>query len=229
MEQDNPLWAYFQNHRSGPGIWKWEHYFPVYHRHLKKFRGLNAKVVEIGVFSGGSLGMWNDYFGQCQIIGVDIEEDCKVYESDNVKIFIGDQADPGFWDHFTTTVGEVDVLIDDGGHTPKQQRVTMECMLPHLRPGGVFICEDVGGIHNSFATFATGIVGELNRDPQEGHGGTTPSAFQRENFSIHFYPFMVVIERGETPITRLYAPKHGSEWQPFLDKHLPGPAGDTRI
>ena len=37
------------------------------------------------------------------------------------------------------------------GHTPEQQIVTLEEMLPHLRPGGVYLCEDVHGIHHDFA------------------------------------------------------------------------------
>jgi hypothetical protein len=227
-EQDNPLWQYFQNHHEGPGVWKWEHYFPVYHRHLEKFIGRNPKIVEVGIFSGGSLRMWAKYFGGCEVYGVDIEEACRVYESEHVHVFIGDQADRGFWAQFRKNVPKIDVLIDDGGHLPQQQRVTLECMLPHLRNGGVYICEDVGGIHNLFATYATGIVGELNRESQEGAGGDRPSEFQRANFSIHFYPYMVVIERADVPIPRLQAPKHGSEWQPFLDKQLPQPVRDTR-
>jgi hypothetical protein len=228
LEQDNRLWTYFQQHRDGPGIWKWEHYFAVYDRHCCKFVGRHPKVVEIGVFSGGSLGMWSDYFGRCEIYGVDIEEACQVYERPGVRIFIGDQADRDFWARFTDEVPEIDLVIDDGGHTPRQQRVTLECLLPHLSRGGVYVCEDVAGIHNLFATFATGFVGELNRHLEEGAGGVTPCPLQFGNFSLHFYPFMVVIERSEVPLTRLYAPKHGSQWQPFLDRHLPAPAADTR-
>ena len=227
--QDNPLWQYFQNHQQGHGIWKWEHYFPVYHRHMKKYVGRNPSIVEIGVFSGGSLDMWADYFGECQIFGIDIEDACKSYERENVHVFIGDQADPNFWGKFKSKVPKIDVLIDDGGHTPDQQSVTLKCMLPHLRSGGVYICEDVEGIHNRFAAFATGIVGELNRMSEEGSGSDEPSEFQRSSFSIHFYPFMVIIEKSETPLTRLLAPKHGSEWQPFLDKKLSKPAADTRL
>src|SRR5947207_11688241 len=38
-DQHNPLLAYFEAHRQGRGIWKWRHYFDVYHRHLAKFVG----------------------------------------------------------------------------------------------------------------------------------------------------------------------------------------------
>jgi hypothetical protein len=60
---DNPLWQYFTNHNEGRGIWKWNHYFPIYHRHFSKFIGKPVKILEIGIYSGGSLDMWRSYFG----------------------------------------------------------------------------------------------------------------------------------------------------------------------
>src|SRR5580704_8369217 len=35
----NPLLQYFDSHQSGKGIWKWRHYFEIYHRHFAKFVG----------------------------------------------------------------------------------------------------------------------------------------------------------------------------------------------
>src|SRR5690348_8554452 len=76
----NPLWNFFQNRTNGAGIWKWEHYFEIYHRHLPKFVGLGPNVFEIGIYSGGSLEMWRSYFGEeSRIYGVDIEPACKSY------------------------------------------------------------------------------------------------------------------------------------------------------
>src|SRR5665647_711184 len=76
-------------------IHKWHHYFKIYDQHFKRFIGTNPVIVEIGVFNGGSLDMWNYYFqGQCQIYGVDIDPACKSLETGNIKIIIGDQSDP---------------------------------------------------------------------------------------------------------------------------------------
>jgi hypothetical protein len=57
QSSSNPLATYFNNNETGPGIWKWEHYFEIYHRHLEKFRGKPIRILEIGIYSGGSLGM----------------------------------------------------------------------------------------------------------------------------------------------------------------------------
>jgi hypothetical protein len=218
-QADNPLWNYFQSHREGPGIWKWEHYFEIYHRHFARFVGTKVDVLEIGIFSGGSLEMWRAYFGdQSHIYGVDIEDACRSYQNDHVSVFIGDQADRSFWRDFKSSVAGIDIIIDDGGHSPEQQQVTLEEMLPHLRPGGVYLCEDITGTFNRFASFATGLVNELNRQ-QDIPGPelqSSVSTFQSQIHSIHFYPFVAVIEKNYHPLARLSGPRHGTEWQPFL-------------
>src|SRR4051812_8731031 len=57
-DEVNPLRASFDAVTSGPGVWKWLHYFDIYHRHLERFVGKPVTIVEIGVYSGGSLSMW---------------------------------------------------------------------------------------------------------------------------------------------------------------------------
>ena len=215
----NPLWDYFQNHKDGHGIWKWEHYFDIYHRHFSRFVGQKVNVMEIGIYSGGSLEMWRSYFGdKSHIYGVDIEEACKVYKNDHISVFIGDQADRAFWSTFRKSVDGIDIIIDDGGHTPEQQQITLEEMLPYLRPGGVYLCEDVHETFNRFSAFATGLVKELNS--MNCISGSllqsSVSQFQSSIHSIHFYPYVVIIEKHRVSPTKLLAPKHGTEWQPFL-------------
>jgi hypothetical protein len=219
----NPLASYFLSHKEGPGIWKWMHYFDVYQRHLSKFVGREVHVVEIGIYSGGSLSLWKDYFGdQCHIYGVDIEEACRTYESDRIRVMIGDQADRTFWAEFKKSVPIVDVVIDDGGHLAEQQLVTLEELLPHIRWGGVYLCEDITTVNNRFAAYLHGLSTNLNaaswcslEDGTPGIGSST-SAFQTAVNSIHLYPFLTVIEKSERPLLKLVSPKQGTQWQPFL-------------
>jgi hypothetical protein len=111
----------------------------------------------------------------------------------------------------------IDILIDDGGHTPTQQRVTLEQMLPHIRPRGIYVCEDIHGLTNASTAFATNLVNELNQaDFVPGKELTCASTpFQQSIHSIHFYPYAMVIEKHHPPATSLCAPQHGTEWQPF--------------
>jgi len=211
--RDNPLSQFCERHREGPGIWKWQHYFEIYHRHLARFVGHDIQFAEVGVFSGGSLGMWKAYFGeQAHIHGVDLDEATRVYAADLVTIHIGDQEDREFWSRFRHDVPLLDVIVDDGGHTPEQQRVTMEEMLPHLRAGGVYICEDIHAEDNAFSAFVAGLVQQLNS--MNGGMEVAASPFQSAIASIHCYPYVVVIEKQLSPQSRLLANRYGTEWQP---------------
>jgi hypothetical protein len=214
-ELPNPLRTYFDSHVEGRGIWKWTHYFEVYHRHLSKFIGREVHIVEIGIFSGGSLDMWKNYFGgQCHVYGVDIEPACKNYEADRTKIFIGDQADPKFWRAFREAVPTVDIVIDDGGHLPEQQIISLEEMLPHIRRGGVYLCEDVHGVHGAFAAYAFGLADSLNAFKESGE----PSSFQQDIHSVHLYPFLAVIEKCARPQEAFSSLRRGTQWAPFADR-----------
>jgi hypothetical protein len=221
----NPLREFFDSRKQGRGIFKWNHYFDIYDRHFRQFRGQEVHVLEIGVYSGGSLDMWRDYFGpRATIYGVDIEPDCRAYENDQVKIFIGDQSDRSFWKGFRRQVPTLDIVIDDGGHQLEQQIVSLEELLPFLRLGGVYLCEDVQGTQNKFASYIHGLGHKLNDDSQTGWfpddnenrivGASTP--FQSAVGSIHLCPFVTVVERNAIPVTEFRSSKHGTEWQPFL-------------
>ena len=80
-------------------IHKWTHYFGIYERHLAPLRGKPVRVLEIGVYKGGSLEMWKSYFGgELTIVGLDIDPACKQFENVDAKIHvqIGDQETSGF-------------------------------------------------------------------------------------------------------------------------------------
>ncbi len=162
-ERATALRDYFERHTTGRGIWKWLHHFEIYERHLGKFVGTDVNVVEIGIYSGGSLEMWRDYFGDaCRVHGIDIAEACRVYEGDRVTISIGDQSNPSFWREFLRDSQPMDVVIDDGGHEPRQQIATLEALLPRMSGGGVYLCEDVVGVRNVFHDYIAGLARNLH-------------------------------------------------------------------
>src|SRR4051812_37025174 len=146
------LERYFDAHTEGPGIAKWRHYFPIYERHLHRFRGQDSHLVEIGVFGGGSLRMWREYLGaRSRVTGVDIDPRCQAHASDRISVVIGHQGDPAFWQRFLAQAGPIHAVIDDGSHRPADQICTLEALLPRLGPGGVYICEDTHGTNNDFS------------------------------------------------------------------------------
>ena len=139
---ENPLKAYFFGEHERP-VYKWVHYLDIYHRHFARFRGTPLTLLEIGVHKGGSLDMWRDYFGaDAQLIGLDINPDCGQFERERTHVRIGDQADVSFLNSVVEEFGPFDIVIDDGGHTPKQQIVSFETLYPHMSERAVYLVED---------------------------------------------------------------------------------------
>lgn len=216
---DNPLELYFNGNIEGPGIWKWRHYFDIYHRYFEKFIGKDIALVEVGIYSGGSLRMWQNYFGnKCRIYGIDIQAECKKYEKENIRVFIGDQSDLKFWNDFRKEVSEVDIFIDDGSHQPQDQITTLEQILPIIRPGGVYVCEDIQEPNQFFIDYINGLqksLSQANFTPGQNLS-CSASNLQKCISAIHVYPFMVVIEKNNMSTNEFSAPKHGTSWEPFL-------------
>ena len=208
-ERSNPLSEWFDAHHVGRGILKWRHYFSLYHCHFQRFIGREVHMVEIGIYSGGSLDMWKAYFGpRLRLYGVDIAPACQCYEDERTKVFIGDQADRTFWKSFRTQVPRVDIVLDDGGHQHQQQIVTLEELLPHLQPGGVYACEDIHSVDNAFAAYVGALSTRLHA---LGH----PTPFQRDVKAVHLYPYMALIERRSGIPKPFAVDRHGTEWEPF--------------
>lgn len=175
-----------------------ESLFDNRNRHLRRFRGREIRSLEVGVYSGGSFDMWREYFGAlCEICGIDTEPACKNYERNSVKMYIGDQADRNFWTRFKQEVPSLDIVIDDGGHLPEQQIITLEELLPNVKPDGVYICDDIHGTVNRIAGYVGGFAhnlnacegGQENLDDNERRIVLGATPFQPGIHSAHLYPY----------------------------------------
>ena len=142
-----PFHQYMENTlgcKDCPVVHKWEPYFKAYHTHLARFRGKEVTMMEVGVQSGGSMMMWRSYFGSgLRYYGLDINPQAQKFSSDWATIFIGDQADPAFWESIRDKVPDLDFFLDDGGHTQVQQITTFRNMYNKVKLGGIYACEDL--------------------------------------------------------------------------------------
>jgi len=131
---------------SGKVVYKWHHYLPIYDSLFRPFVGTQVKVLEIGVLRGGSLKLWRDYFRmEAQIFGIDIDPAAKRYESERIKIFIGDQGDKKFLASILDEVGGFDIVIDDGAHTNYLIMNSLEALYPATRH--LYIVEDTHALY----------------------------------------------------------------------------------
>lgn len=186
---------------------KWEGYFPIYERHFSRFRSISdMRMLEIGVSQGGSLDLWRRYFGhQAIVVGIDIEESCRRFEAGRTFVRIGSQEDPAFLKSVVAEFGPFDIILDDGGHTMRQQIVSFETLYPGLSPRGVYLCEDChtsyhpeygGGVGKpeTFIEFAKARVDDLNGYHIAENGRITETTLSTT--SIAFYESVVVFEKS---------------------------------
>ncbi len=201
----NDLEKYFTTN-EGKLISKWQHYFDIYDRHFSRFRGTDVHIVEFGVYQGGSLQMWKDYFGpKAKIYGVDINPNCKEFEGDQIEIFIGDQEDRSFLRSLSQKIPKIDILIDDGGHKMKQQINTYEELFPSIDINGVYLCEDLhtsywpkfgGGYqkNGTFIEYSKHFIDSINAWHSKAKKPKV-TEFTKSVYSLHYYDSVLVIEK----------------------------------
>ncbi len=118
------------------------------------------RVVDLGIFKGGSIALCCELFHPERIVGVDLEP-ARVQALDefvdrrslgrSVELHFG--TDQGDREALTRIVEDgsggrpLDLVVDDGSHLYAPTRASLEVLLPRLRPGGVYVIEDWGWAH----------------------------------------------------------------------------------
>jgi hypothetical protein len=135
---------------------------------------------------------------------------------------VGDQGTEAFWENIVRALpnGTMDILIDDGSHRDQHMIMSLEKSLPLLRPGGVYICEDIHGAGNGFFKYLTDrFVYNATQEPTPSRAATkarlapfywgakttlnafntgtriVPNKDQAEIFALTLYPYMAVVEK----------------------------------
>lgn len=128
------------------------HYTRVYDALFAPRRFEALRILEIGLCRGRvegwrqddvpSLRMWERYFPNASVIGADIE-DFSDFNGGRVETRRVDQGDPDALRRLAEEDGPFDIVIDDGSHASRHQQVTLAALFGRLRPGGLYIIEDL--------------------------------------------------------------------------------------
>lgn len=116
-------------------------YLETYDRLFAPFRN-GCTMMEVGLAMGDSLKLWDEYFEKSDIYGIDISVvfEKPVYKN-RVTIIESDITKevhvPG--KNYVT----YDIIIDDGSHLEADQINTFNVMKHRVRPGGIYIIEDI--------------------------------------------------------------------------------------
>lgn len=130
-------------------------YAPFYDILLQPHRVEIKRVLEIGIGTvqtmqhvenyvpGASLRMWRDYFPNAQIIGIDIDSEAvEQARGERIETLITDGANAIQLENLAKSVGEFDLIVDDGSHNPRHQAIAAKALSPYLSANGFYIIED---------------------------------------------------------------------------------------
>ncbi len=142
----------------------------------KLFQGMEVKrLLEIGIGErglmqpflpkgveychGSSLRVWREYFPDAEIYGVDIREDL-LFQEDRIHTMRCDQSKiEDLLAVWNWSGGDFDVVIDDGSHQFEHQQCTAGVLLPLMKPGSLYVVEDIW--HDTGDVLARAFGGEL--------------------------------------------------------------------
>ncbi|WP_339728444.1 hypothetical protein [uncultured Gimesia sp.] len=107
----------------------------------------NIKMLELGIFNGGSLHLWKDYFPNGKISGIDLKIPDGFENDDRMTAYKGSQVDFTFLKDVAEKEAPsgFDIIIDDASHIGELSRQSFWYLFDnHLKPGGLYVIEDWG-------------------------------------------------------------------------------------
>jgi Methyltransferase domain len=126
--------------------------------HRQAFHARN--ILELGVWDGGSIAFWFEYFSPDKHVGVDLQqrEDSQYFKQyktsrdldQRIATYWGvDQGDSARLREIVQAEfkGPLDLVIDDASHMYDLTKKSFETLFPLLRPGGLYVVEDWAWSH----------------------------------------------------------------------------------
>lgn len=169
-------------------------FYKLYNEKLSPYVGEKLKFLEIGVQDGSSIKKWRKMSPTWDVWGLDIDPNCR-----GEQIIIGSQEDKQVLKQFEG----FDIVIDDGGHTWKQQIETFEQLFPTLRNGGLYVIEDLhtsfwktfNDYHISTVDYLLKLVPHINYEETNDSGRLLEPRYLNNNKirAMEFYPSIVFI------------------------------------
>jgi hypothetical protein len=124
-------------------------YLPLYQKLLISKKETAKNVLEIGIFKGGSIKLWNDFFTNATVYGLDIMNIENVWEGikNNKKIILYTSTDAYnhdfFIKNFLNKNIKFDFMVDDGPHTLESMKQFIKLYSQIMTDDGILMIEDI--------------------------------------------------------------------------------------
>ncbi len=98
-------------------------------------------MLEVGVADGSSLIAWAEVFPNATVVGLDRELPSRALWP-GIEFHQGDATERRVCE--AVVAGRLfDVIVDDASHHPADILLSMMWLWPHVRPGGIYVVEDL--------------------------------------------------------------------------------------
>ena len=124
-------------------------YLDLYQKLLIGKKETAQNVLEVGISFGGSIKLWNDFFTNATIYGLDIMDINDIWEEikNNDRIILHTSTDAYDNNFVTTNFLEknirIDFILDDGPHTLETMIQFIKLYLQLITEDGILIIEDI--------------------------------------------------------------------------------------
>ena len=124
-------------------------YLPLYQKLLISKMETAKNVLEVGIWNGGSIKLWNDFFKNANVYGLDIINSDNIWEciknKENIILYTSTDAyDSNFFiTNFLNKNIKCDFMLDDGPHTLESMIKFIQLYSQIMTDDGILIIEDV--------------------------------------------------------------------------------------
>ena len=120
-------------------------YSNVYQKHFENLKLNNLNILEIGSYHGNASAALFFYFKNSKFFAADIYPDLFRYKSNRIKNFYVNSSDENsiqenIIDKFSNNF---DIIIEDAGHSLKDQIISLFMLFKKLNSKGLFIIEEL--------------------------------------------------------------------------------------
>lgn len=192
----------------------YHNYTEIYARYFAPLKDKPIKFLEIGIWKGYSVKLWEEYFKNADLYFFDVTFSQIEYYSQRSHYLLANQDNAqDLQNAMAKTGGDFDVIIDDGGHTMNQQIVSFQTLFPYVKKGGMYIIEDLhtsywrefggGGKAVTTVNYLKSLIDEINfvgvNTRRASHLDVDPAVLKKLNLyreqieSIHFYDSVAII------------------------------------
>ena len=124
-------------------------YLDLYETLLSSKKETAQNILEVGIYKGGSIKLWSDYFTNATVYGLDIMHSNTVWDEikNNKKIILYTSTDAYDTDFFVKNFLDknikCDVMLDDGPHSLLSMIRFIKLYSQIMTDDGILIIEDI--------------------------------------------------------------------------------------